>query len=118
MYRQISHKQPNILGFKLQGNIAIKQQRQIGRILEKQIKKSGKIRLIIQMESRGSKDVESLLSDLNFAYAYSDNIERMVIIGDKSWEKTCVALFGLFAHIHSEYFDRSEAQAAWDWIQE
>lgn len=117
MYVQISPKPPNILGFRLQGNITLKQQRQIGRILEKQIEKSGKIRLIIQMESRGSKDAESLLSDLNFAYVYSDKIERMAVIGNKPWEKTCIALFGLFAHIKSAYFDRSESEAAWKWIQ-
>ena len=96
---QIISKPPNVLEFILQGNITMKQQRQIGRILEKQIEKSGKIRLLIQMESSESKDAETLLSDLNFAYGYSDKIERMAIIGNKSWEKTCVALFGLFAHI-------------------
>lgn len=60
MYIQISPKAPNILELKLQESITMKQQRQIDRVLEKQIEKSGKIRLFIQMESRESKDAEIL----------------------------------------------------------
>jgi len=41
----------------------------------------------------------------------------MAIIGNKVWEKTWIALFGLFFHIRTKYFDRSEIKAAWKWIQ-
>jgi hypothetical protein len=52
-----------------------------------------------------------------FTLRYSDNIERMAIIGHKVWEETWIALFGLFSHIRTQYFDRSEIKAAWKWIQ-
>ena len=61
-------------------------------------------------------DAESLLFDLNFTLTYYDKIERMAIIGNKVWENTWIALFGLFSHIQTEYFDRSEIKAAWKWI--
>jgi hypothetical protein len=117
MYHQLKEGSGNILGFKIVGGITKKQKERICKVLEKQISKSGKIRLVLVIEPHGKMDAESLLLDLNFTLIYSDKIERMAIIGNKLWEKTWIALFGLFSHIRTHYFDRSEIKAAWKWIQ-
>lgn len=93
-----------------------RQKKQICEVLEKQILESGKIRLLLVIEPHNTMDAESLLFDLNFTLTYSDKIERMVVIGNKVWEETWIALFGLFSHIRTQYFDRSQIQAAWNWI--
>ncbi len=117
MYHQLKEGSGNILGFKIAGGITKKQKERICKVLEKQISESGKIRLVLVIEPHGKMDAESLLLDLNFTFIYSDKIERMAIIGNKAWEKTWIALFGLFSHIRTKYFDRSEIKAAWKWIQ-
>jgi hypothetical protein len=117
MYHQLKEGSGNILGFKIVGGITKKQKQRICKVLEKQISESGKIRLVLVIEPYGKMDAESLLLDLNFTLRYSDNIERMAIIGHKVWEETWIALFGLFSHIRTQYFDRSEIKAAWKWIQ-
>jgi hypothetical protein len=117
MYHQLKEGSGNILGFKIIGGITKKQKGRICKVLEKQIGKSGKIRLVLVIEPHGKMDAESLLLDLNFTLTYSDRIERMAIIGNKAWEKTWIALFGLFSHIRTQYFDRAEIKAAWKWIQ-
>jgi len=117
MVHQLKEGSGNILGFKIVGGITKKQKERICKVLEKQIGESGKIRLVLVIEPHGKMDEESLLSDLNFTLRYSDNIERMAIIGHKVWEKTWIALFGLFSHIRTQYFDRTEIKAAWKWIQ-
>ena len=116
MYFQLKEGSGNILGFKIVGGITKKQKKQICQVLEKQIRESGKIRLFLVIEPHKPMDAESLLFDLNFTLTYSDNIERMAIIGNKVWEKTWVALYGLFSHIRTQYFDRSEIKGAWKWI--
>jgi hypothetical protein len=117
MVHQLKEGSGNILGFKIVGGITKKQKERICKVLEKQIGESGKIRLVLVIEPRGKMDAESLLLDMNFTVTYADNIERMAIIGHKDWEKTWIALFGLFSHIRTQYFDRSEIKAAWKWIQ-
>ena len=107
----------NILGFKILGGITKRQKKQICEVLEKKIRESGKVRLLLVVEAHEKMDAESLLFDLNFILAYSDKIERMAIIGNKVWEETWIALFGLFSHIRLQYFDRSKVKAAWKWIQ-
>ncbi len=117
MYLQFKEQPPNILGFKIPSDVSKKRQNQICGVLAQQIRKTGKIRLILMIEPRKTGDVESLFFDLGFAYIYADNIERMALVGDKTWERTCAGLFGLFANIKATYFDRSEAKAALKWIK-
>jgi len=116
MYHQLKESSANILGFKIVGGITKKQKKRICKVLEKQISESGKIRLFLVIEPHGKMDAELLLFDLNFTLIYFDKIERMAVIGNKLWEKTWIALFGLFSHIRTKYFDRSEIEAAWKWI--
>lgn len=117
MYFQLDAQAPNILAFKIIGGLTKSQQKQIYKVLERRIAQCGQIRLLISIESRPTLDPESLLFDLNFAFVYADHIECMAVVGRKLEEETCAALFGLFARITTKFFDRSQAAAAWEWLQ-
>ena len=116
VYLQLKESSGNILGFKIIADITEKQQEQICEILEKRISESGKIRLLLVIEAHEPMDAESLLFNLNFALKYSDNIDRMALVRSKAWEETWMGLFGLFSHIRTRYFDRSEIKEAWKWM--
>lgn len=117
VYHPLKEGSGNIMAFKIVGGMTQRQKKQICKVLEKQIRESGKIRLLLMIEPHKTMDSESLLFDLNFTLAYADKIERMALIGNKVWEETWIALFGLFSHIRTRYFHRSQAKAAWTWIQ-
>ena len=116
MYLQLKESLGNILGFKIIAGITEKQKKEICNILEKQIDESGKIRLVLVIEAHEAMDAESLLFNLNFVLQYSDNIDRMALVRSKTWEETWMGLFGLFSHIRTRYFDRSEINQAWKWV--
>lgn len=116
MYYQLEESSGNILGFKIVGDISEKQKEQIRKELEKQINEFGKIRVLLVVETDESIDAESLFFNLNFTLGYADAIDRMAIVRGKAWEETWIGLFGLFSHIRTEYFDRSEIKEAWKWI--
>lgn len=116
MCHQLKESSGNILGFKIAGDIAVKQKEQICNILEKHIKKFGEIRILLVVETDETVDPESLLFNLNFVLTYSDHIDRMAIVRNKGWQETWIGLFGLFSHIRTWYFDASEIQEAWKWI--
>jgi hypothetical protein len=59
-----------------------------------------------------------LYEDLKFANLYSKNIERMAVVGDRSWKSTWVALFGLFSGFLTNYYDKSEINEALNWLRE
>lgn len=117
MYHQLKKGSGNILGLQIIGNVTKKQKKQICEVLEKQINETGNIRLLLVIKPHAKMDAESLLFDLNFTLTYADNIERMTVVGDKAWKKTWIGLFGLFSRIRTKYFDHSEIEAAWKWVQ-
>ncbi len=97
-----------------------RQTKQLSRMLQQSIASSGgrKISMILSVESQAqSNSPESLFESLQFLKIHSDNIDRIAIVGNKAWERTYVALFGLFGGIDIEYFDRPRAFEAIKWVQ-
>jgi hypothetical protein len=66
---------------------------------------------------RSFNSAEALYEDLRFTRRCDELIERMAIVGDRFWKATWVAIFELFGAIDMACFDRTEAQAAWQWLQ-
>ena len=92
--------------------------KEIDQQLEDRIKQHGKIRLFVVMDSYPTfNSAESIYDDLRFAKKYSEHIERMAVLGDQTWKKHWIAIFGLFGGVPSEYFVRSDFKSAINWIQ-
>lgn len=119
MFERIGDSSGKILAFKLTGDMDRKETDKISRILEKAVQENGTIRLFLVMEHYDTMNsAEALYEDLRFAKIHSDHIERMAVVGDRSWKNTWVALFGLFGGIDSRYFENTEMKAAWEWVRE
>jgi hypothetical protein len=117
MFEPIGDAAGKVLAFKLTGEIGKEETEKLSRILAEAIRREGPIRLFLILEHYPSMNsAESLYEDLRFAKLHSDHIERMAVIGDRSWKTTWVSLFGLFGGIDSRYFDTSEMKAAWEWV--
>ena len=55
---------------------------------------------------------------MNFLKFHADNIERLAVVGDRIWQETWIALFGLFGGLETAYFDSSEIEKAARWVGE
>jgi SpoIIAA-like len=78
-----------------------------------------KVRLFLVISQYTSfNSAEDFYDDLRFVRRCADRIERMAVVGDRSWKSTLVGLFGLFSSIETAYFDRSEFLTAWKWLNE
>ncbi len=78
----------------------------------------GRIRLLLAIESEVyGRSPESLFESLQFLKLHADQIDRIAIVGRKSWERTYIGLFGLFSGITIDYFDRADAVNAVRWLQ-
>lgn len=96
-----------------------RQTRQLSALLRRSIAEAGgRVRLLLAIESEiyGSSP-ESLFESLQFIKLHADQIDRIAIVGRKSWERTYVGLFGLFSGTQVDYFDRSDAVNAIRWLQ-
>jgi len=119
MFEQLGNNTGNIVTLKIRGEISEKDFEKISNILDEVIKKYQTVRLLIMVEHYASwSSEEALYEDLKFAKIYSGNIDRMAVVGDRSWKSTWVALFGLFSGFLTNYYDKSELKEAWNWLRQ
>lgn len=120
MFEQVNKNVPgNIVALKISQEITQKDFDNICRIMESATKNHGKIRLLLVVEHYASLfSAESLYEDLKFAHLYSNSIERMAVVGNRTWKSTWVALFGLFSGFLTNYYDKTEINEAWNWLQQ
>jgi hypothetical protein len=119
MFEQVKNVPGNIVALKISGEVTQKDFDSISRIMDNAIKKYVTIRLLLVVEHYDSFfSAESLYEDLKFAHIYSNSIERMAVVGDRTWKSTWVALFGLFSGFLTHYFDGTEINNAWNWLQQ
>ncbi len=87
--------------------------------LEEQIKQSGKVSILIELDNFKGWELKAAKDDVEFVFKHAEDIERVAIVGDKAWERWMAAMvkpFILFADV--KYFNREDLQAAWDWLRE
>ena len=117
MFHSIGKPKDGFIAFHITGELSDKETERIIHEIQSNASPEGKVRLFLLIEQYTSfNSAEDLYYDLRFAKSCADLIERMVIVGDRSWKSTLVGLFGLFSSIETAYFDRSDGKAAWEWL--
>ena len=108
----------NIVTVKLFDRMLDRQTRQLSHQLQQNIEAAGgKIRLFLFIDSKGpGVGPEALFLNLQFVKMHADHIERMAIVGSQARDRTYVGLFGLFAGIEMQFFDRSQTAEAIRWL--
>ena len=118
MFERLSGGSGKVLGFKISDNITGEDVHRMGGIMAEAIAASGKIRLLIEIEGFRHMEPEALLEKLKFAKDHAGNIERMAVLSDRVWIKSWLKVGGLLTHTEVEHFDRSELEAAWEWVRQ
>ena len=118
MFEQVPGGSGKLLGFKISDGITGEDVRQLSKIMCEAISVSGKIRLLIEIEGFRHMEPEALLEKLKFAKDHAGNIERMAVLSDRVWIKSWLKVGGLLIHTEVEHFDRSEMEAAWEWVRQ
>lgn len=108
-----------ILTLELDTLVSDKENARLAGLLERRIAGSGKIRLLLFLKGYPARDTaEAFFEDIKFIKPQAHNIERMAVVGHRAWQDTWTAIFGLFAHVETAYFDASEGEAAARWLEE
>ena len=116
---QKNFKHDAVVPLKLAAVLNDREEAQLSRFLEKKIKSHGKVRVFLELENYPAADsAESLFEDMKLLKLHADDIEKLAVVGDRGWEETWVALFGLFSGMETAYFDRSEEEEAVEWIEQ
>ncbi|HNO75037.1 MAG TPA: STAS/SEC14 domain-containing protein [Nitrosomonas mobilis] len=86
--------------------------------IDQQIKQYGKINLLVELIDFHGWTAGAAWEDTKLGVRHFNDIERLAIVGDKTWEKGMAYFSKAFTLAKVRYFDISERDEAEAWIRE
>ena len=110
------HEDGKILVIKLTGKLAKEDYEQFAPEVDRLIEQHGKLRMLVQMHDFHGWTAGALWQDIKFDLKHFRQIERLALVGEKTWEHGMATFCKPFTTATIRYFDRSEAEQAEEWI--
>ena len=107
-----------VLGFKMSGKLHDEDYKKFVPMVDNAIAKDGKVRILAQFHDFQGWDARALWDDIKFSTTHCTKIERIALVGEKSWEKGMAAVCKPFTMAKIKYFDAGEVDAAKAWLAE
>jgi len=107
-----------VLVVHLSGKIARSDYVHLGPEVNRLIEKHGKVRVLMDMKDFHGWTLGALWQDVKFDMKHYKDIERVAMVGEKSWEKWMAKVCRPFTTAEVRYFDQSQAEQAKAWIME
>ena len=117
MIESLPSPSAHVLGFKISGKLHDEDYKTFVPAIDA-ASGTGKLRVFAQFQDFQGWDMHALWDDIKFATTHCRSIERVALVGDKAWEKWMAKVCSPFTMAKIKYFEASEADAAWAWLQE
>ena len=118
MIEKMSESKGNVLGFKAIGTVTKADYNVLVPEVQALINEEGSISLLLDLTQFKWEDIEAWGSDINFGRTYREKIDKIAIIGDKTWEKWITILADPFYSQEARFFYSEDIDAAWKWLKE
>jgi universal stress protein A len=116
MFQKLSESSEKILGFKVTGKLTDEDYKAFVPQIEKIIREFGRISLLLELDDFHGWDLEAAWDDFKFGMKHIKDFKRVAIVGDKKWEEWMAKLAKAFMRAEVKYFDGSQLQDAWKWL--
>ena len=107
-----------VLTVRTSGKLAAEDYHQFVPRIERSINKHGQVRVLFDMREFHGWTLPALWEDIKFDLKHFKDIERLAMVGDRTWEKWMATFCRPFTSADIRYFDQSEADQAHEWICE
>lgn len=79
---------------------------------------SGKIKILFEMHDFHGWDMGAMWEDIKFATKHCTDVEKIALVGEKSWEKWMAMICKPFTLAKVKYFDTGQSDDARQWLGE
>ena len=84
--------------------------------VSKLIESVGRIKILFVMHDFHGWEIGAVWEDIKFATKHCRDIERIAMVGEKTWEKWMTTICKPFTMSSIKYFDAGEEPAAREWL--
>jgi hypothetical protein len=118
MIEKLDSPSGKILGFKMSGKLHDEDYKHFVPLVDKAIAEEGKVRILAQFHDFHGWDMHALWDDTKFSTTHCTKIEKIALVGEKKWEEYMAKVCKPFTMAKIEYFDSSDIEDAWKWLEE
>ncbi len=118
MFEIIPVNEENIFAFKASGKLTDEDYKTFLPELEALIRKHDKISLYVELEDFKGWKPGAVWDDLRFGIQHDKDFRRIAVVGDNAMEHLGVGLANFFTRTEMRFFEKSEADKAWEWLRE
>ncbi len=118
MIEQLDRGTGKVIGFKLSGKLHDEDYKHFVPLVDAAIAQEGKVRLLAQFHDFHGWDMHALWDDTKFSTTHCNKVERIALVGEKKWEEWMAKVCKPFTMAKIEYFDASDIESAWEWLEE
>jgi hypothetical protein len=118
MIEQLQLGSEQDLGFKLSGKLHDEDYKKFVPIVDAAVTKHGKVRLLAQFHDFHGWDMHALWDDIRFSTTHCAKIDRIALVGEKTWEKWMAKVCKPFTMAKIRYFDAGDLESAKTWLAE
>lgn len=104
------------VGFKLSGKLHDEDYKTFVPMIDADLAQSGKVNVLAQFHDFHGWDLKALWDDIQFSTTHCTKIQKIALVGEKSWEKWMAAVCKPFTMAKIRYFDATEIEAAKTWL--
>jgi SpoIIAA-like len=114
---EITEDEGNVVTVKVSGTLTSKDYDDLIPAWKKVIAKHGSMRMLFVMHDFHGWDAKAAWEDFSFDRAYSDKVERVAMVGEKSWQKWMTKIGSVFVKAQVQYFDSNDLAQAERWVR-
>lgn len=118
MIEQLPSKTDGVLGFKLSGKLHDADYQHFVPVIDAAVGRHGKVRLLAQFHDFQGWDAHALWDDIKFSTTHCTKIDRIALVGENTWEKWMSSVCKPFTMAKIQYFDATQVDAAWAWLNQ
>lgn len=107
-----------VLEVELHGKLQRSDFDRVGPQVDRLIRKFGKIRILVAMRDFEGWDVGALWEDLKWEARHFNDVERLAIVGEESWQKWMAGFCKPFTTADIRYFSFAQLDEAHEWLGE
>ena len=116
MFQVLDETAGNYLALKMTGKITSKDYDKLLPLMEKAIKKDGKLNIFCNMQNFGGIEIKAAWRDFTFGMRNIKNLSRCALIGANSWVRCCVRITKFFFRLEIRLFQTGNEEEAKKWL--
>lgn len=115
MIKILERSHDDVFGFEMSEDVSLDDIRRAEVGLNEAIEKYGKISWLVVMKTFKYTSLRAMYEDMMWLLKHLKHFDRMVVVGDKTWQELMIKADSLF--FGEKYFDISRLDEAWDYVE-